>query len=164
MYSSGESEYQKKKRMRGRFLVSVIWGLIALYFLLSQEHKTGAVLLFASLFWFFFYPAYSKWIHIRHFRNHIRENYQGKLGVEATLKLEEEGVYSSGEDGVGRLKYSGIDALVELESLYLLRLKQSMTLLLPKKRIEKIRLEAFIGEVSRRTGLNIKDHRAKRWR
>lgn len=164
MYSSGESEHQKNKRMRGRIIVPIIWGLIALYFFSSNEQVLGIVFLVVSVLWLFVYPVYSKWLHVRHFKNHIKENYRGKLDVEATLRLEEDGFYSSGGDNEGTLKYSGVDELVELESLYLIRLKQPMTLLLPRERIEKSRLEDFMKEVSKRTGLEIKDHRTRHWR
>lgn len=164
MYSSGESEHQKKKRMRGRFMVPVIWSLIAFYCFSSHEQVLGIVFLVGSAAWLFLYPAYSKWLHIRHFKNHIKENYRGKLDAEAVLRLEDDGLHSSGGDSQGTLKYAGIDELVELETLYLIRLKQAMTLLLPRERIEKTHLEEFMKEVSKRAGLEIKDHRTRHWR
>lgn len=164
MYSSGESKHQKKKRMRGRFLVPVMWSLIALYFFSSYDQVLGCVFLFFSVVWIVFYPAYSKWLHVRHFKSHIKENCRGKLDFEMVMRLEDEGLCSSGGDCEGTLRYSGIEELIELESLYLIRLKQSMALLLPRGRINKDHLEAFMREVSKRAGLPIKDHRTRHWR
>ncbi|WP_269524854.1 YcxB family protein [Coraliomargarita parva] len=164
MYASGESKQQRKRRLRGRFLVPVIWGLIALYFVSDSDVVVGSVFLLGAVVWLLGYPAYAKWLYRRHFRNHLKENNRGQMNQEVTLRLETEGVFSSGVDSEGTLKYSGFDQLIELETLYLIRLKQGMTLLLPKERLASEELSSFMDAVSMRTELEIQDHRGRPWR
>ena len=164
MYSSGESAQQRKKRRRRRFLVPILYSLIAVYFFSSQEPVIAGFFLAFSAVWLFLFPVYSRWQHRRYFRAYIKENYRSKIDGKTILRLEDEGLHSSGCDSEGTLKYSGVDELIELESLYLIRLKQAMTLLLPRERIEATQLDEFMKEVSTRTGLEIKDHKARCWK
>lgn len=164
MYCSGNSQQQKRRRLRGRFMVPVAWGLLALISFSIHEPLLGYLFSAVSVLWVIFYLHYSRWHHVRHFKNHIRENYQGRIGVEAAVQLEAEGLYASSSDGEGMMKYSGVEELVELDSLFLIRLKQATTLLLPRASVEKAQLEAFMKEVSKRTGLEIKNHSQMRWR
>ncbi len=164
MYESGESEYQKKRRKRNRLLVPVIYGLIAIMAFFKEFNSIGAGILVFSVVWFFLYPTYAKWFHCRHFKKHIEEKYKNELDTEGILRLEEERFFSYSEDGEIKLKYSAIENLVELEKFYLIRLKLAVTFLLPKERIPKEKLEPFIQEVSKRTGLDIKDHKKRLWK
>lgn len=164
MYVSGESDLQRKRRFLGRLIVPIFWGLLGLYFVYLNELDIGVLFLVLSVIYYFAYPSLSKWRYRRHFKQQIAENYGGKWGDETTVTLGEEELQTSGVNGEGKVRYSAVTDLVELESLYLIRLKPAMTLLVPKNGFEKKELAEFMKQASKRVKIEIKDHRARQWK
>ena len=164
MYFSGQSSSQKKTRFKRRIMVPIIWNILALYCLNNYLPNFAIALFILSLFWFIAYPAYSKYLHTRHFKKHIEENNQGLLNEQNSLKLEEEGIRSSSTSGVSLLKYSAVESLTEIETLYLLKLKTGQTLPLPKESIGIEILKPFMEELSKRSNLEILNHIGKSWK
>ena len=164
LHSAGESAHGRRRRMISRILMVVAIALVGL--VQHESGRTGLAIAFfcAAAIIAVVYPSISKWIHRRHFRRHVAENYQKRIGSNAVLRLEDEGVVSAGEDGEGILKYTAIDQLAEIETLGLIKLKAGVTLLLPKDQIGEEKLREFMEELARRSGVEVVDKRGRRWR
>ncbi|MGB0744791.1 MAG: YcxB family protein [Opitutales bacterium] len=147
----------------GRVLLPLICLLLAGLFSLDGDWSLSLAFLIPGILFAVFMPCLIKAQHLRHFRNHIREKCQGLLAVEAALRIEEEGLRSKSQDGEGLIKYSGIESLVELEVLYLIKLKQSMTLIVPKSCLPENELRPFMERVAEKSALTLADHRDKPW-
>jgi hypothetical protein len=108
-------------------------------------------------------PGIIKKQHSRHFRSHIREKCQGLLAVEASLMIEDDGLRSKGQDSEGLIKYSGIESLTELEDLFLIKLKQSTTLIVPKSCLPDDEFRPFMECIAEKSALPLADHSDKPW-
>ncbi len=164
MYSAGESTAVKRRLMVGRFIVPVVCALLAgLFTLQGDDGGVALALLLLGVLFAVWMPSINKWQHQRHFKRHIREKCQGMLGAEASLRLEEGGMRSIAENSDGVIEYAGIESLGELDALFLIKLKQSLTILVPKERVRGDPVEAFIAALSEKAGLPVDDHRRKPW-
>ncbi len=163
MYSSGRSERQRKDRRRGRILVSLVYVAACGLFFATRDLVLGIIFGILAVLWYLLYPLYSKWRHERHFRRHIQENYKGKIGSEGIVQLDDEGFRCTDTYGDEKIKFAGVGELVELERHFLIRFAQATSLILPKDRVDQTDLGEFMREVSRRTGLPVKDDRKFRW-
>jgi len=163
MYSAGDSKAVRRRIRIGRIILPLICLLLAGLFWMDGDFSFALAFLIPGILFAVFMPGLIKRQHLRHFRNHIREKCQGMLAVEATLIIEDEGLRSKGRDGEGLLKYSGIESLAELEVLYLIKLKQSMTLIVPKSCLPENELRAFMECIAEKSALTLADHRNKPW-
>lgn len=162
MYSAGESGSVRRRFKMTRFVVPVLFSAIGAWFWLTGGRAPAFAAWLVALVFMIWAPAIIRRQHIKHYRNHIREKCQGMLDTEATLCLESDGLRSQGEGSDGRIQFSAIESLAEVETLGLIKLKQGVTLLVPKASAGSD-YAAFMAALSERSGLAIEDHRAKRW-
>lgn len=163
MYSSGHSENQKRGRRRNRIVMAVFFGAASALLFSTRDIVMGTVFAVLVVLWYLLYPFYTRWYHKRHFRRHIQENYKEKIGREGTVQLDDEGFRCIDVYEDERIKLSAVSELVELEGHFLIRFVQATSLILPRDRIGQPELGEFMREVSRRTGLQVKDDRKFKW-
>lgn len=163
MYSSGESTVQKRLRKRNRLIIAILLGAISVIGLYLEIIALSVTFIALAVLSYILYPRYAKWWYEKRFNKFIEKNYREKIGKEAIFRLEEDGIYDSAAGTEGKIEFSDVRALVELENLFLIRLKQAVSIILPKEKLDQKKLSKFIKEVSRRTGLAIADHRTRRW-
>ncbi|MDD5092762.1 MAG: YcxB family protein [Dehalococcoidia bacterium] len=163
MYSSGESSLQRGRRKRNRIIVTILLGAISAIGFSSGIIALGGTFSALTVLAYILHPRFTKWWYEKRYSKFINKTYREKIGKEAIFRLEEDGIYESGAGTEGKIEFSAVRSIVELENHFLIRLKQSASIILPKERLNKKILRRFIQEVSRRTGLPITDHTARRW-
>jgi hypothetical protein len=163
MYTAGSSKQVARRRLFGRFLAPLLLCVFGLMLLSEGDGVVASVFFCFAVIFVVFMPALTKWRYRRHYLGHIREKCQGMLSTEATLRIDEDGLHSKTEDAESSLNFSGIESLAELKGLYLIKLKQSQTLLIPKGRMSGDILDTFMAALATQTNLRIEDHSALRW-
>ncbi|PTB94075.1 hypothetical protein C9994_12420 [Marivirga lumbricoides] len=113
-----------------------------------------------------FYPLYSRWKYKRHYLRHIREHFSGTTGKQATIEFQEEFIFESDEtNSESKINYSTIESLNELPNHFIIRLKTGQALVLPKNKIENIdQLHSDLLELTKRLGVELKNHKNWKWR
>jgi hypothetical protein len=162
MYFAGESQAVKRRLKVARFLVPVLCLLVGGLFWMTNDWPPAAAAWLVAVIFAIWSPTMIRWQHKRHFRNHIREKCQGMLNTEAVLRLEADGLRSQAESSDGIIKFTGIESLAEIEALYLIKLKQGLTILVPKATIEGA-LNDFMFALAEQCALPIEDRTHQRW-
>lgn len=164
LHSAGASRYGRKRRLFARG--ATVAGIALFGASQWAAGKEGLAIAFfcGALVLGIVYPWISKRIYRRHFRRQVAENYRERIDSHATLRLEDGGMVSLGEDGEGVIRYSAVDQLAEIETLGLIKLKAGMSLLLPRDQIGDAKLREFMTELGRRCDLELEDQRGRRWR
>ncbi|MFT4547293.1 MAG: hypothetical protein ACI8XO_000085 [Verrucomicrobiales bacterium] len=159
MYSSGKSDEGRRRRNVHRWIMVAIaagFGLLQL----KSGSLPGAITFFCfTVLCFFFHSKYSAWRYRRHYRRSIAENYQGRIGIESTMRLQEDGAVSITDEGEGLLKYAAVKEMVELDATYLLILGSDVTLLFPKRQVS----DEFVRELAQRAEVEIRDECGMKW-
>ncbi len=161
MYSAGSSRAVSRRKLVGRLILLLVPGLMGLVFWSDGDRALAMAFVVFGISAAMVLPWLIKKQHRKHFKNHIREKCQGMLGAEVTLRLEDSGLRSSGSDSDGVVKYAGIETLIELDALFLIRLKQGLTLIVPKSDVSGV--ASFMEMLSERADLAVQDHCSYPW-
>lgn len=164
MYSSTQKKSHRFQRLRSTVLVALTIGGAGSYFLTRGEIALGFALLGSALLWIIASKPIWKWRYKIHFIKHIKESNQGMIGIEATLRIDDENLFSQSSDGSGTLAYSGIESITELAGIYAIKLKQSLGLIIPKRELKSEDLRSFMQSVSEKTNLPIEDKTQYKWK
>ncbi|MGZ0656575.1 YcxB family protein [Coraliomargarita sp. W4R72] len=163
MYTAGASAAIRQHILVGRLVVPLICAGFAAYYAFGSGFVLAGAFLAVALLFALGMPQAIKRRHQRHFREHIREKCQSLLGAEMALIIESEGLRSTGTESDGLIPYSGIESLSELEAMFLIKLKQSFTMIVPKSCLSEPELRAFIELIAEKCALPLQDHRRELW-
>ena len=163
MYSSTLSAQQRNRRRKIRIWTALIIGLAGFGLIIAHFVWIGVAVLSVAVLWYSLYTPFRRWSKKRSFRNYIRENLREKVGRDVTARLEKDAVVCTDVMGDQNLMYSGASEIVELPGQVIVRFRQGMVLILPRRGVGERELQRFIREISSRTRLKIKDCRAMRW-
>jgi hypothetical protein len=163
MYTAGASAVVRQHLFVGRFVVPLICAGFAAYYAFGGGFVLAGAFLAVALLFTLGMPRAIKRRHQGHFKNHIREKCQGLLGVEMSLGIESEGLRSVGVDSAGLIPYRDIESLSELEAMFLIQLKQSFSMIVPKSCLSEPELRVFIQTIAEKCALPLRDHRHQLW-
>ena len=161
LYTASKSPTVRQARFKSRLVIPVLYLLIAVVFLLGRNYALGGAVLAAGGLWFLFYPAYSRRKYRKHYQKHIAENYRNRVGVAGHLKLTDDSLHIDDVSGQSAVKLVAIAAINELPGHYFIKLKQDVSLILPKSMAGS---EVFITELEAKTGLARTPELAWVWR
>ncbi len=164
MFTSAQTKSHRSQRLRSTLWIILICGGAGGYVFSKGEETFSYYFFGTALLWLVFSKHFLKWRYERHFKKHIEETKQGMIGVEASLEMDDTGLISKSADGTGNIDYNGIESLTELRGIFLIKLKQSLTLCNPKAAVEQEQLESFVKTLSERTSIPVTDESNYRWK
>ena len=163
MYSSALSVQQRNRRRKIRIWTALVIALAGCGLIVMHYTWIGVAVLGVAMLWYSLYTPFRKWSKKRSFRNYIRKNLREKVGREVTARLEKDAIICTDVMGDQSLRYSGAVEVAELPGQVIVRFREGMVLILPKRGVGERELKRFVREISSRTRLKIKDCRAMRW-
>lgn len=136
LYVASKSESIRKKRIRSRWLVPMLYlGFGAL--LLTDKKAVVSMLFFGfAILWYILYPMWEKQRYVKHYRNFIRENYKDRLGKTATLEFNHTQLHAIDSGSESTIQCTEIEEIVEIPTNIFLRLKGAQSIILPKNIID----------------------------
>ncbi|MEL6256759.1 MAG: YcxB family protein [Bacteroidota bacterium] len=139
LYLASQSQRIRKKEQRTWKLLSFAFSALGVTLLFTGTASPAGPLsiLFAGLT-VFFYPAFVKRRYVDHYRNHIRENYQNRVGHPSDIELREDHLFMKDKTGEGKIKLEELEKLVETRHYYFLRLKSGPSIIFPKTQIQDL--------------------------
>jgi len=163
MYVSGSSKFVRRRRIRNRFIVPVVYVAVGAVAFLIDLILLGIAFLTLAIIWMLLYPFYSKRLHMRHFRNNIKEHYDRRVNEEVTLAVAADGIFTSGRDGESKINYDAVDSIVELSDHFIVRLISAASLILPKDRTRGDDLKVMVKSIADNAKVEIVDARDWNW-
>jgi len=135
LYIASKSERIRKIRKRSRMMVSIAYAVMALLFYIQEKISLVIIFLIIALCWFIINPFWERKKYVRHYKKFIAECYKIRIGRMATLTINNECYVTKDDGGETKIIATETEEIVEIPSLFLIRLKSGQSLLLPKNKI-----------------------------
>ncbi|WP_327019373.1 YcxB family protein [Croceibacter atlanticus] len=137
LYTSSKSKSHKKKRLRSRYIVFILYTLLGLYFAYKNGNNgIGVIIASFGLLWFAFYPMYAKWNYKRHFKKHVEENYKNRISKPVEIDFDENSVNAKDFTSESRINGTELKELIETKDHFFIKLTTDLSLIVPKHSIE----------------------------
>lgn len=132
LYSASESRIVRRRRMRMRWVVSVLYIGMGAWLSLARDLRVGG-LVFAAFgtLWLLFYPRYSAWRYKKVYRRIVREQTKDRVNKTYEMELGEQQLLVRNELSESKISYEGISEIVVLSGHFLLMLKERSGLVIP---------------------------------
>ncbi|MFN8323831.1 MAG: YcxB family protein [Chitinophagales bacterium] len=138
LYNASVSDGIKKRRMRTKILVPVIYMVLGLMLLLQQNVAIGVIFLGVAVVWFFVYPLWQRRLYERHYRSFIAETYKNRFNRLVSLDLKNDCILAKDNGSESKVLTTEVEKIVEIPAMILIKLKTGQAYLLPKKKIEQV--------------------------
>lgn len=135
LFVASKSKRMKRKELFLRLLLPVLYAPFFILYLNSQNFFTAGCFFIVGFAWFLIYPMIRRYIHKRHYRSFIRENYAQRVGKNVSLELEDEFIISKTEGIETRIEMSQVEEIIEISSTIFIKLKTTGSFILPKDKI-----------------------------
>lgn len=132
LYVASQSDSIRKKRLRSRLLVPLLYLGFGALLLADQKAFPSMLFLVFAILWYFLYPFWEKQRYVKHYRNFIRENYKDRLGKTASLDFSHTQLHARDNGSESTVQCSEIEEIVEIPSNIFIRLKGGQSIILPK--------------------------------
>lgn len=136
MYEASRSKHASKRRRNRWIVISLLLALLTGMSFLTNRTVLGIYFGSMTLLSALFYPRWQRWLHIRHYRKHIREAYAKRIGTEEHIALDSEYLSTQNESGEGKIKLEAIDRVDETERHFFIYLQAGGAIIVPKSGIE----------------------------
>ncbi|MFD0860582.1 YcxB family protein [Sungkyunkwania multivorans] len=136
LYTSSKSKLDKKRRFRSRIIIPIIYLVLGLFFA-NQSGKFGIGIAFLvfGIFWFVFYPLYSKWRYKNHFKKHVEENYKNRINKPVEIHFDENSVNAKDFTSESKINGTELKELIETKDHFFIKLTTDLSLIVPKHSI-----------------------------
>ncbi|WNH11526.1 YcxB family protein [Thalassobellus suaedae] len=139
LYEASKSKRIKSKRFKIRIINPVLFIILGIFSYLSDNKLFfPLIMLVFAVLWFFLYPIRAKKNHIKHYKNHIKDNYKNRIDKLVKLEFNENYIHMHDDTSESKIKTSEIKSLIELKNHFLLKLNTDMSLIIPKRVIENV--------------------------
>ncbi|MBL0911360.1 MAG: YcxB family protein [Bacteroidia bacterium] len=162
LYNASTSRMVRRRRIRMRWVVSVLYIGMGAWLSLAREVRVGGIVFAAfGLLWLLFYPRYSAWRYKRTYRRIVREQTRDRVNKTYDMELGAEQLLVRNESSESKISYSGISEVVVLSDYFLLILKERSGLVVPRRDVPEP--GAFL-DLFREKGVSVQLHEDWRWK
>ena len=133
LFAASKSAQVKRKRQRTRWIIPIIYAVIAIAFFFSGKPGMAVIFVVTGILWMAIYPFYSSWLYRRQYLKMIRESYSRRFDKEFSLAWDEEHFILKDESSDSRIEKSELEEISEIASHYFLRLKKGISIIIPKR-------------------------------
>lgn len=164
LYTASKSERIKKKRLKSKIIIPIIYGLIIAFDLYKGNTNSAIVFLIMGILWFFLYPFWEKRHYIRHYKGFIKENYQNRFNKVVIIEFGYDFMYSKDFNGSEiKIATSEIEEINEISSSIFIKLNIGNSIILPKDKIQDIDgIILFLKQLA--NSLNVKYNIENDWK
>lgn len=138
LYVASKSERIKKKRLRNRIIIPLLYVALGLWGVLINNWLLAIMLWVLGVLWFFLYPLWERRRYVKHYQAFIKENYKNRVDRIATLALNNDLILAKDEGSESRVLTSELAEINEIPTIIFIRLKGGQSFILPKDKISNI--------------------------
>ena len=166
LFQSNQNKRIKRKRLIDWLIVPVVFFTMSAIYYSSYRKIEFTILLLAitGACWLFFYWYIQRWVWKRHYLKYVLERYSYDFDKPCTIEITDKYVLISDEKNKTKIDLTEIEIICELSDYYLASLKSKLTIIIPKKNIEKQLLIEFIKLLCEKTGKTVIDKTKWKWK
>jgi len=136
LYTADTAPAAQRKRRMIQYAFAGMYVILGGLMLVVSKPGLAVFLFALGILWWMFYPKYERKRYQNHFRLHIHEHYQDRIGRPSSMKFTDKGIVSQNSGGEGILPYTELEAIQETGRHIFLRLKSGVALIIPKHQME----------------------------
>jgi len=165
LYVATKSERIKSQRTRSWLLVSSVFLLLSLLFLLNDNSDMVYLFLFLALASFIFYPFYVRMTYKNHYKKFVTENYKNRVGLPVVISFTDDAILSSDRTGESTINLSELESICETGAYFYPKLKTGGHLVIPKSGIESIpATKEFLKQICRKFSIDFIEELNWKWK
>lgn len=138
LFVASKSDRIKKKRLRNKVILPLIYVAFGLLFLFEDNHSMSTIFLIIGVLWFFIYPLWERRHYTKHYQGFIKENYKDRLGRTATLEFSNDYILAKDNGSESKVLTTEVEEIFEIPTTIFVRLKGGQSFILPKDKISNI--------------------------
>lgn len=145
LFAASKSKYVRTKRKKNRIfgtLFYLVAGLIM--YIMKNDIISFIIFSITSLLWATIYPFYSKRRYIKHYSDHIDENYQERIGKKGSVCLFKDHIKLKNINSEGKITYEALVEIYKISTHFFINILSGEALILPKNNIDKTKLNKVI--------------------
>lgn len=145
LYVATKSKQIVQRRQRGKLLIPVFsLVMIGLQFYQKQYIQT-LYFLGIAIAWYFLYPLWEKRYYLKFYKKFISDNFKDRFNKETIVEFKANSLVAKDDTTSGEISYSEIEKIIEIPSLFFIKLKSSAYLIFPKDKTKDMNTlhEAF---------------------
>ncbi len=135
LYNASKTDRNKKKRQRNRWLISIVYFVLGLLFILIENKRLGFIFMFLGVIRPLYYPFLEKRRYVKHYKSFFKENCEDSLDSTVTLEFYNDFIIIKANKSESKLHTSEITEINEISTLICIGLKGATSLAIPKNQI-----------------------------
>ncbi len=163
LYTASKTERIKKQRIKSWILVSLLFYIISLLFLINENKMAFYSFMIFGFITLIFYPSYLRKHYKEHYSKFIKENYKNRFDERLVIEFFENELMSNDSNSESKVKYSAFEEFNEIGDFIFLKLKSSSSFIIPKLKIDNLEeLKVELNTIAEK--YNIKQNVELNWR
>ena len=163
LYTASKSSLIRKKRLRNKVLVPVVYLAFGLLFIYLQNNITAVMFSAVGVLWFFLYPLWERNRYVSYYRKYIRENHKERFGRKVSIRFEKDYIYTHDNGNEGKISTYEIEEINDIPKLILLKLKTGQSLIIPKNKIADLN-DLIAGLKEQAVALKVRFNTEPEWK
>jgi len=153
LYTASTSETVRKKRLRGRIAIPIVYFLLALYSYSTDRTGLMIVACVVAVLGYFLYPLWDRKRYIRHYEQFIKEHYKEREGKAGLLTFSDDFIQIAEGETESKIPVTEVEKITEINTNIFIKLKGGNSLILSKTKIGQITalivfLKVFAGKLN----------------
>ena len=152
LFVVSKSEFIKRKRKKNNLILSLIFVVFGLLFLIQNKVPLTISFLIIGILWYFIYPLWEKRYYIKYYKGFINENYKDRFGRTATIEFTNDYILGIENGSESKIMTTEIEVINEIPTFIFIMLKGGHSLILAKNKIAdseslKVRLKELANHL-----------------
>lgn len=135
LFLASKSYRIKKKRQKNKIVTPIIYIVIGILLYIRDILPLALAFWVLGILWFFIYPIWERRHYLKHYEGFIKDNYKTRIGKISTLEINDDYLFAKDDGSEGKVLTSEIEEICEIPNYLFIRLKGSVSFILPKNKI-----------------------------
>ena len=136
LFTASQSKRFNRRKLSGWILLTSTFIIISVYFYSVNNLFLVVYFGIAAIISGLFYPKYFIWLHKRHYKRFIKENYSCKIGERDHIEIDDQVIFSKNKAGESTLNITEIEKIDETEKHFFVKIKGGLAYIIPKYKIQ----------------------------
>lgn len=164
LYAASKKKTVKQTRTRAWIAVTAAFTVLGLVFLQTGNNFFAYYFLGFGVISLVCYPFYQRRHYKNHYKKHVAEGYQNKIGKLCEIDFQADYIFSKDSGSESKIKTSEISEINEIGTHIFIKINTGESLVIPKEQIDQQAFWAAINEITEGKDVEINKELDWRWK
>jgi len=161
LFLVSQTSITKKRKFREQYIYPVIYCIMmGVLFYINNFFNGIIISVLMTILWMSLYPFLLKFL----IRKNINKQKKNTEKARVTIKITNDYLDVVDQSGESKIKMPDINRIIEIKDYFLIGIKQTGHLTIPKNQIDTIILNAFIKKISELSNIELTDMMNWKWK